>query len=215
MRRPRGIGLPGSLAGKTPPVTRPLSPEAQDQLFRAARTRSAFSDRPVPEALLREMYELAKLGPTSANASPGRFVFLTTPQAKARLAPHLSSNNRGKAIGAAVQLIVAYDLAFAEHFTTLFPQNPAVATWFAEPAMAQETAFRNGTLQGAYLMMAARMLGLDCGPMSGFDAKGVDAEFFAGTSWRTNFLCNIGYGVEETPAERLPRLPFEAACRIL
>jgi nitroreductase len=192
-----------------------LEPQVLDQLFRSARTRNAFSDKAVPEALLREVYELAKWGPTSANVSPARFVFLTTPEAKARLAPHLSSANRNKTIRAAVQAVVAYDLDFARHVPRLFPQNPAAAGWFGDPAVAEETAFRNGSLQGAYFMLAARALGLDCGPMSGFNRAGVDAEFFADTSWRSNFVCNLGYGTDEALFPRLPRLDFEEACEVL
>jgi 3-hydroxypropanoate dehydrogenase len=186
-----------------------------DQLFRTARTRNGWRPDPVPESLLHEIYETAKWGPTSANLSPGRFVFLTTEAAKARLAPFLGSNNLQKTLAAPVVAIVAYDLAFAEHAPRLFPHNPAIGAYFADPAVAQETAFRNGTLQGAYLMLAARAHGLDCGPMSGFDAKGVDETFFAGTTWRTNFLCNLGYGSEENLFERLPRLSFEEACKVL
>jgi 3-hydroxypropanoate dehydrogenase len=192
-----------------------LSAAALDQLFLEARTRNAFSDRPVPQALIRRLYDVAKMGPTSGNVCPARFVFLTTPAAKARLAPHMSRANRGKAIGAAVQVIVAYDLEFADRIPELFPHNPGSAAWFEDPAVAEETAFRNGSLQGAYLILAARALGLDCGPMSGFDRAGVDTEFFAGTSWRANFLCNIGYGSEEALFDRLPRLSFEDACRVL
>ena len=186
-----------------------------DQLFRTARSRNAWRPEPVPEALLREIYELAKWGPTSANVSPGRFVFLTSEAAKARIAPHLSEANRGKSLAAPVVAIVAYDLAFAEKIPELFPHNPGAKDWFADPALAQETTFRNSSLQGAYLMLAARALGLDCGPMSGFDRAGVDAEFFADGTWRSNFLCNIGYGSEENTFERLPRLAFDDACRIL
>ncbi|CAN7142708.1 malonic semialdehyde reductase [Phenylobacterium sp. LjRoot225] len=186
-----------------------------DQLFRTARTRNGWRPEPVPETLIRELYDLLKWGPTSANLSPGRFVFLTTEAAKARLAPHLSNANRPKTLAAPVVALVAYDLKFAEHAPRLFPHAPGVKDWFGDPAVAQETAFRNGTLQGAYLILAARALGLDCGPMSGFDAKGVDAVFFADTSWRTNFICNLGYGSEENLFERLPRLPFEEVCRIL
>ncbi|HEX3701619.1 MAG TPA: malonic semialdehyde reductase [Phenylobacterium sp.] len=196
-------------------MTAPLSAAALDQLFLKARTRNAFSDKPVPQALLRGLYDVAKMGPTSGNVCPARFVFLTTPGAKARLAPLMSRTNRGKSIGAAVQVIVAYDLAFAETIPELFPHNPASAAWFDDPALAEETAFRNGSLQGAYLILAARALGLDCGPMSGFDRAGVDAEFFAGTPWRSNFLCNIGYGTDEALFGRLPRLAFEDACQIL
>lgn len=186
-----------------------------DQLFRTARTRNGWRPEPVPDQLLHEVYETAKWGPTSANLSPGRFVFLTTDAAKARLAPFLGGNNLQKTLAAPVVAIIAYDLAFAEHAPRLFPHNPAIGGYFAEPTVAQETAFRNGTLQGAYLMLAARAHGLDCGPMSGFDAKGVDAEFFAGTTWRTNFLCNLGYGSDENLFDRLPRLSFDEACKVL
>jgi nitroreductase len=196
-------------------MTEPLPRSAQDQLFLAARTRNAFSDTPVPESLIRQLYDLAKMGPTSGNVCPARFVFLTTPEAKARLAPLMSRNNRSKNIGAAIQAIVAYDLKFATRIPELFPHNPASAAWFDDPVVAEETAFRNGSLQGAYLILAARTLGLDCGPMSGFDRAGVDAEFFAGTSWRSNFLCNIGYGTDEALFGRLPRLAFEDACEVL
>lgn len=196
-------------------MTEALAPAALDQLFREARTYNAFSDEPVPEAQLRELYELAKWGPTSGNVLPGRFVFLTTPEAKARLNPLMSRANRTKNIGAAVQVIVAYDLKFADRIPELFPHNPGSAAWFADEAVALETAFRNGSLQGAYLILAARSLGLDCGPMSGFDNAAVDAEFFAGTSWRSNFLCNIGHGTAEHLHPRLPRLPFEDACKVL
>jgi len=186
-----------------------------DQLFRTARTRNGWRPDPVPEALIHELYELLKWGPTSANLSPGRFVFLTTPAAKARIAPHLSSSNRPKSLAAPVITIIAYDLKFAEHAPKLFPHSPGVKDWFGDPAVAQETGLRNGSLQGAYLMLAARALGLDCGPMSGFDAKGVDGEFFADTTWRTNFICNLGFGTEENLFGRLPRLAFDEACRIL
>ena len=192
-----------------------LAEAALDQLFRTARTRNAWLPRPVPEALLREIYELAKWGPTSANVSPGRFLFLTSEAAKARLSPHLSSNNRAKTLAAPVTAIVAYDTAFAAQIPRLFPHNPGAQAWFKEPAMAAETAFRNGSLQGAYLMLAARALGLDCGPMSGFDREGVDREFFAGSTWRANFLCNLGYGSDEGLFERLPRLLFEQAGSVL
>lgn len=186
-----------------------------DQLFRTARTRNAWRPEPVSEAVLRELYELLKWGPTSANLTPGRFLFLASEAAKARIAPFLSSNNRAKSLTAPVIAIIAYDLAFAEHAPRLFPHAPGVKDWFGDPAVAHETALRNGSLQGAYLIMAARSLGLDCGPMSGFDAKGVDAEFFAGTTWRSNFLCNLGYGSDEHLHARLPRLSFEEACRVL
>lgn len=192
-----------------------LDAAALDQLFRTARTRNSWRPEPVPEALLRELYEIVKWGPTSANVSPARFVFLTSQDAKARIAPFLSENNRAKSLAAPVIAIVAYDLAFAETIPQLFPHNPGAAAWFADPALAQETAFRNSSLQGAYLILAARALGLDAGPMSGFDRAGVDEAFFAGTSWRANFLCNLGYGSDENLFDRLPRLDFETAARIL
>ncbi|WP_091743230.1 malonic semialdehyde reductase [Phenylobacterium immobile] len=186
-----------------------------DQLFRAARTRNGWRPEPIPETMLRELYDLAKWGPTSANVSPARFVFLTSPEAKARLAPHLSNANRDKTMTASAVVIVAYDLAFAEKIPQLFPQNPAAAAWFADSTVAQETAFRNGSLQGAYLMLAARALGLDCGPMSGFDKAAVDAEFFAGAEVRANFICSLSYGTDEKLFPRLPRLAFDEACQLL
>ncbi len=192
-----------------------LDSAALDRLFRTARTRNGWSDRPVPLALLRELYDLLKWGPTSANVSPGRFVFLTTPAAKARLAPFLSQNNRPKTLAAPVTVIIGFDLSFATHLPRLFPHAPTAKDWFADPEVALTTAFRNGSLQGAYLILAARALGLDCGPMSGFDQAGVDAEFFAGTTIRSNFICNLGYGTDENLFERSPRLTFEEACSVL
>jgi len=196
-------------------MTTALDSIALDRLFRTARTRNGWSDRPVPEALLRELYDLLKWGPTSANASPARFVFLTTPEANARLAPFLSSNNRDKTLAAPVTVIIGYDVAFGEHLPRLFPHAPGAKDWFADPELARLTAFRNGSLQGAYLIIAARALGLDCGPMSGFDTDGVDKEFFAGTTVFTNFICNLGYGTDENLFDRNPRLSFEEACQIL
>jgi 3-hydroxypropanoate dehydrogenase len=186
-----------------------------DQIFRAARTRNGWSSRPVEKALLHELYDLLKWGPTAANASPARFVFLTTGAAKARLAPLLSAANRDKTLAAPATVIIGYDLAFAKHLSRLFPHAPGAKNWFADPEHAQSTAFRNGSLQGAYLIIAARALGLDCGPMSGFDAAGVDAEFFAGTTVRSNFICSLGYGTDENLFDRNPRLSFEEACTIL
>lgn len=195
---------------------KPLPDASLDQLFREARTRNAWSPEAVSETLVRAVYELAKWGPTASNAQPGRFVFLTSPEAKARLAPHMSSSNREKTLQVPVNVIMAYDLDFADNIPKLFPHKPESGAWFKTDANAAlEAAFRNGTLQAAYLMMAARSLGLDCGPMSGFKADGVNAEFFAGTSWRANFICNIGYGTEENLFGRLPRLAFEEACQVL
>lgn len=185
-----------------------------DQLFRAARSRNAWKAETLPDQTWRDLYEVLKFGPTSANCSPARFVFVTTPEGKARLAPHLSETNRKKSVVAPVIVIVGYDLAFAERIPELFPQNPGAKDWFADPKVAEVTAFRNGTLQGAYLILAARALGLDAGPMSGFDNAGVDKEFFAGTTVKSNFICALGHGVD-TPFPRLPRLSFEDACRIV
>lgn len=186
-----------------------------DRLFRTARTYNAFEPGQIAEALVRDIYELAKWGPTASNCCPARFVFLTTPEARARLAPHMSSGNRAKTLAAPVNVIIGYDLNFAEKIPFLFPHKPESKDWFAKPDVAQETAFRNGSLQAAYLMMAARALGLDCGPMSGFKEQGVNDEFFKGTSLRVNFICNIGHGTNENLFPRLPRLSFEDACEIL
>jgi 3-hydroxypropanoate dehydrogenase len=196
-------------------MTVTLPPQTLDQVFRTARTRNGWTPQKVSETLLREVYDLAKFGPTSANASPARFVFLTSDAAKARLSPFLSATNRDKTMAAPVCCIVAHDLAFAQHLPRLFPHAPTAKDWFADPVMAQTTAFRNGSLQGAYLIVAARLLGLDCGPMSGFDNAGVDKEFFAGTTVKSNFLVNIGYGTDENLFPRNPRLSFEEACQIL
>ena len=196
-------------------MTTALDSIALDRLFRTARTRNGWSDRPVTEAQLRDLYELLKWGPTSANASPARFVFLTTPEAKARLSPFLSSNNRDKTLAAPVTVVIGYDVAFGQHLPRLFPHAPGAKDWFADPELARLTAFRNGSLHGAYLILAARALGLDAGPMSGFDTEGVDNEFFGGTTVYTNFICNLGYGTDENLFERNPRLSFEEACQVL
>ena len=191
-----------------------LGDAALDQLFRTARTYNAWTDAPLPDQLAERLYDLAKWGPTSANVSPARFVFVSTPEGKARLSPHLSSGNRAKTMAAPVCVIIAHDLAFAEKLPQLYPQQPSARHWFSDPVVRDTTALRNGSLQGAYLMMAARALGLDCGPMSGFDPAGVDQEFFAGTLIRSNFLCNIGYGAASGLFPRNPRLSFDEACQI-
>jgi len=192
-----------------------LPQDALDQIFLKARTYNSFSDQPVPESLLREVYETARWGATAANSNPGRFLFLTSLDAKAKLAPLMSNSNRPKTLAAPVNVIVAYDVAFYDNLPRLFPNNPGARDWYTDPAVAQENAFRSGTLQAAYLMLAARSLGLDCGPMGGFDAAGVNAAFFAGTSWRANFICNMGYGTTDKLYPRNPRLAFEEACQIL
>lgn len=186
-----------------------------DQLFRTARSRNGWTPKAVSEALVREMYELAKWGPTSANCCPARFIFLTSTAAKEKLAPFMSSANRPKVLTAPVTVLMAHDLKFAEKLSSLFPHAPTVKDWFADPGVAKETAFRNGTLQAAYLMLAARALGLDCGPMSGFKADGVKAAFMEEPSWEINFICCLGYGSDENLFPRNPRLAFEEVCRIL
>jgi 3-hydroxypropanoate dehydrogenase len=193
----------------------PLSDAALDQLFTAARTRNAWTDRPVPAALLHRLYDLTKFGPTAVNAGPARFVFLTSPEARARLIPLMSETNRAKTAQAPVNVIIGQDLAFADTLPTLFPHAPGAKDWFADPAAAHETAFRNASLQGGYFLLAARALGLDVGPMSGFDAAAVKAEFFAGTTIEPNFVVNLGYGSDENLFPRSPRLSFDEAAQIL
>lgn len=193
----------------------PLSDAALDQLFTGARTRNAWSDRAVPDALLHRLYDLTKYGPTAVNSTPARFVFVTSPEAKARLAPHMSEGNRAKTLQAPVNLIVGYDIDFHEALPKLFPHAPGARDWFGDEAARRETAFRNASLQGGYVMIAARALGLDVGPMSGFDAAGVKAEFFADSSVEPNFIVNLGYGTDENLFPRSPRLDFDEAARIV
>ena len=189
-----------------------------DLLFRTARTFSAqpgtWQDRPVPESLLRQVWDLAKMGPTSANCSPARVVFVTTPEGKARLAPAMDEGNRQKTVEAPATAIIGMDLAFYEKLPYLFPHTDAKAWFEGKPDNIRTTALRNASLQGAYLILAARALGLDCGPMSGFDNARVDAEFFAGTPVQSNFIVNLGYGNRATLHPRNPRLSFDEACRI-
>ena len=169
----------------------------------------------MPDALLHQIVDLTKLGPTSANSSPARFLFVKSREAKERLKPYLSEGNRDKTMKAPVCAIIGYDLDFYQHLPKLFPHADA-KSWFAgNEAKIVETAFRNGTLQGAYLIMAARALGLDCGPMSGFDNEGVDREFFAGTKIKSNFLCNLGYGDASVLFPRSPRFSFDEMARIV
>lgn len=186
-----------------------------DQLFLSARTHGKWEHREVPDALLHELVELLKLGPTSANSSPARFLFVKSLAAKERLKPFLSEGNKAKTMAAPVCVIIGYDLDFYEHLPRLFPHTDAKSWFEGKEAKIQETAFRNGSLQGAYLILAARALGLDCGPMSGFDNRGVDGEFFAGTNIRSNFLCNLGYGDVGALRPRSPRFAFEDIASIL
>jgi len=195
-----------------------LDPKSLDVLFREARTHNGFLEKPVSDAQLRELYELLKWGPTTMNTQPMRVVFVRSREAKDKLAPALSAGNLEKTMKAPVTAIVAYDLRFYENLPKTFPHRPdAIKNFLGEEKRAgnERTSFRNGTLQGAYLILAARALGLDCGPMSGFDNAKVDAAFFPDGRCRSNFLCNLGYG---DPAEifvRNPRLTFEEACRIV
>ena len=193
-----------------------LSDTALDQLFRQARTYNAFQDRPVSDELLRQVYELAKFGPTSANSSPARIVFVKSAEAKAKLEPFLSEGNRAKTMKAPVTAIVGTDHEFYERLPQLFPHADARSWFVGNQPMIDTTAFRNATLQGAYLIMAARAVGLDCGPMSGFDNAGVDRAFFGDTpNVKSNFLINLGYGdASRDLFPRSPRLSFEEACRI-
>jgi len=186
-----------------------------DLLFRDARTQNAWSDQPVSDADLLHLYDLLKMGPTSANSSPGRFVFIRTPEAKERLRPALSAGNTAKTMAAPVTVIVAHDPQFFEKLPKLFPHADA-RSWFAgSEDLALETAFRNGTLQGAYLILAARAIGLDTGPMSGFDKAKVDDAFFKDLGWKSNFLINLGHGLPSGVKPRLPRLDFHEACVLL
>jgi 3-hydroxypropanoate dehydrogenase len=197
-------------------VSRPPLPDAAlDQLFREARTYTAWLPIPVPAELLRKAYDLARLGPTSANSSPGRVVFITTPEAKARLKPALAPLNVDKTMAAPVTVIVAFDTEFYEKLPRLFPHADMRQHFVGNQKLAEEAAFRNGSLEGAYFIMAARALGLDCGPMSGFNADQVNAEFFPDGKWKANFLCNLGYGDKTQLHPRLPRLDFEEAAQLL
>jgi 3-hydroxypropanoate dehydrogenase len=187
-----------------------------DLLLREARSHNKFTDEPVTDDELRELHNLLKQGPTSANCSPARFLFLRTQEAKRKLAAALSSGNHDKTMAAPVTAIVAYDPKFYEKLPKLFPHNPDATSWFADnDSLAATTAFRNGTLQGAYLILAARALGLDTGAMSGFDNAMVDELFLADRGWRSNFLCNIGHGDAAGLFPRSPRLDFDEACVLL
>lgn len=191
-----------------------LNDAALDQLFRTARTQNAFQDRPVDDSQLRALYELLKWGPTGANASPARFVFVKSADAKQKLAPALSEGNLAKTLAAPVTVIVAYDQDFHEKLPYLFPHVDA-KSWFEGPREGRDrVAFRDASLQGAYLILAARSLGLDAGPMGGFDNAKVDEAFFAGTPIKSNFLVNLGYGDPTGLFPRLPRLSFDEAARI-
>ena len=186
-----------------------------DQLLMEARSQNTWQDRDVSDDQLNRIFEIMKMGPTSANCSPARIIFIRTEAAKERLRPHLSSGNTDKTMAAPVTAIVGYDMEFYEHLPRLFPHDDARSWFTSSEDLARETAFRNGTLQGAYLMIAARMIGLDVGGMSGFDNAGVDAEFFAGTKVKSNFLVNIGYGDPSGVYPRHPRFDFADVAQII
>ncbi len=193
----------------------PIAAAVLDQLFRNARTHNGWLDKPVADSLLGELHDLMKWGPTSANCWPLRVVYVKSPEAKTRLLPLMMEGNRAKTEAAPVTALLGMDLDFPDTLPKLFPHTDAKSWFVGNDALIDTTAFRNSSLQGAYFMLAARALGLDCGPMSGFDAAKVDAEFFAGTRIKTNFICNLGYG---DPAQLFPRSPrpgFDEVCKIL
>ena len=192
-----------------------ISDDALNQLFRQARTHNAWLPKRVPLEALRTAYELARWGPTSANSTPARFIFLESAAAKARLLPALASGNVEKTKAAPVTVIVAWDTEFYEKLPRLFPHADMRSVFAGSQSLAEETAFRNSSLQGGYFILAARAVGLDCGPMSGFDKAKVNAEFFPDGKWKANFLCNLGYGDRSKLFPRNPRLEFEEACRVL
>jgi 3-hydroxypropanoate dehydrogenase len=192
-----------------------LDDTALDTILRTARTQNAWTGKPILDEQLQQLYDLTKFGPTSANCSPARFVFLRTHQSRERLLPALSAGNVAKTMAAAVTVIVAFDPTFYDRLPYLFPHADA-RSWFAgNAALSEETAFRNGTLQGAYLIIAARALGIDSGAMSGFDRATVDREFFAANGWKSNFLVNLGEGDPSVLFPRSPRLDFDEACVLL
>jgi 3-hydroxypropanoate dehydrogenase len=195
-----------------------LTAESMELIFRNARTQNGWQAKPVSNEQLRELYELMKWAPTSMNTSPARILFLRSPEAKERLRPALSPGNVDKTMAAPVTAIIAYDAQFYEMLPKLFPQNQNARANFAgedKKAHAETTAFRNSSMQGGYFIIAARAIGLDCGPMSGFNNVKVDAEFFSGTAIKSNFLCNLGYGDPAQVRPRNPRLAFEEACKLL
>lgn len=192
-----------------------INSEAQDVLFRQARTHNGWLDKPVSEQTLHELYDLMKWAPTSANSSPARIVFVQSAEAKAKLLPAMAPGNVEKTKTAPVTAIIAHDMEFYEKLPKLFPHADAKSWFNGNPALVQSTAFRNGTLQGAYLLLSARAVGLDTGAMSGFDNAKIDEIFFSGTSWKSNFLVNLGYGDPSKLYPRSPRLSFEEACKIL
>ena len=196
-------------------MTNAVNDEALDTIFRNARTYRKWQGKPVSNALLMAVYDLMRLGPTEGNICPARIVFVVSPEAKARLMPLLDAGNREKTQTAAATAIIGYDLAFTEKLGELVPHNPKAAEAFTDPKVREFSALRSGNLQGGYFMLAARALGLDCGPMGGFNRDGVDKEFFAGTEIKSDFLCNLGYGDAAGMRPRGPRLSFDEACKLI
>ena len=194
----------------------PLPDQTLDQMFREARTYRKWQDKPVSDATLRALYDLMKFPPTGSNCSPARLIFVRSPEAKAKLKPHLDEGNVDKTMTAPVTAIIGYDLEFYERYDFLHPHDPAGPRSWVEgkPDAIRKTAFQSGTLQGAYLIMAARALGLDCGPMAGFDNAGVEKAFFPDGKIKANFLCNLGYGDPDSLFPRLPRFAFDDVCAI-
>ena len=192
-----------------------ISLDALNQIFLKARTRNGWQATPVPEALLRDIYDIAKMGPTTTNSQPQRIVFVTSPAGKKKLEPALAEGNRAKTMAAPVVAIFAYDLKFYEHLPTQFPHNQSARSWFeGKDAAILDAAFRNASLQAAYFMIAARAKGLDCGPMSGFDQAMVNAAFFPDGRFKSNFICSLGHGTDDMLFPRGPRLSFEEACTV-
>ena len=193
-----------------------ISDDALDTIFRAARSHNRWSGEPVSAALLMAVYDLMRWGPTSGNITPARFLFIASLEAKLRLKPYLDEGNKEKSMTAPVVTIIGYDLDFPETLAKLKPHSPGAKHYYeGKPDLVREDAFRNGTLEGAYFIIAARALGLDCGPMGGFDRDGVDKEFFAGTGIKSNFLCALGHGNPAALHPRGPRLSFDEACKII
>lgn len=192
-----------------------LKNDELETLFTKARTFNTWHDKDIPDDLLKKLYDLVKYGPTSANCSPARFIFVKSDAGKEKLKPFLMEGNIDKTMHAPVTVIIGYDMKFYEHLPELFPHTDARSWFVGNDQLIKDTAFRNGSLQGAYLIMAARALGLDCGPMSGFDEEGVTKEFFGGTDVKANFLCNLGYGKPEDLHPRSPRFDFDDICEVL
>jgi 3-hydroxypropanoate dehydrogenase len=196
-------------------LAKTLDSDGRDLLFRLARTQRSWSERTVPDDVLRELYDVLKFGPTSGNSCPARFVFLRSVAAKERLKPHLDPGNVAKTMTAPCTVIVAYDTRFYDKLPQLAPRSDMRSSFIGKAELIESTAKRNTALQGAYLIIAARAVGLACGPMSGFDQAALDADFFADGQWKSDFLCNLGYADDTPPRPRGPRLEFDEACRLL